>query len=217
MVALVVTLFYFTYRMNPDPRETQEMTLLELYSAMDQGKLVDPVTRVFDRDSGETFLTGDVELNELEKDGSPKKRPYRVALVPGENEALMADLLDKKVKVVVKERKSALSPFVVQTLFFVGMLALMYWFVYRKMGGAGPFGFGKSKAKVLNGKEDTRKKVSFADVAGVDEAREEVQEIVEFLKDPSAFKRLGGRIPKGVLLVGPPGTGKTLLARAIAG
>ena len=217
MVALVASLFYFTYRMNPGSRETQEMTLLELYSAMDQGKLVDPVTRVIDRDSGETFLTGEVELDELEKDGKPKRRPYRVILVPGENEVLMADLLDNKVKVVVKERKSALSPFITQTLFFVGMLALMYWFMYRKVGGAGPFGFGKSKAKILNGKEDTRKKVTFAEVAGIDEAREEVQEVVEFLKDPSAFKRLGGRIPKGVLLVGPPGTGKTLLARAIAG
>ena len=188
MVALVASLFYFTYRMNPGPRETQEMTLLELYSAMDQGKLVDPVTRVIDRDSGETFLTGEVELDELEKDGRPKKRPYRVVLVPGENEVLMADMLDNKVKVVVKERKSALSPFITQTLFFVGMLALMYWFMYRKVGGGGPFGFGKSKAKILNGKEDTRKKVTFAEVAGIDEARAEVQEVVEFLKDPSAFK-----------------------------
>ena len=97
------------------------------------------------------------------------------------------------------------------------MLFLFYWFMGRKMGGSsGPFGMGKSRAKMLNGKEDTRK-VTFNNVAGVDEAKEEVQEIVEFLKEPSAFKKLGGRIPKGILLVGPPGTGKTLLARAIAG
>ena len=75
-------------------------------------------------------------------------------------------------------------------------------------------GFGKSKAMLLNEKSG---KVTFEDVAGVDEAKDDLQEIVEFLKDPSKFQRLGGRIPKGALLVGPPGTGKTLLARAIAG
>ena len=78
------------------------------------------------------------------------------------------------------------------------------------------FGFGKSRAKLLDGKAE-KAKVTFADVAGVDEAKEEVQEIVAFLKEPAAFRKLGGRIPKGVLLVGPPGTGKTLLAKAIAG
>ena len=81
-------------------------------------------------------------------------------------------------------------------------------------GGAKAFSFGKSKAKLLTG--DTPK-VTFADVAGADEAKEELQEIIEFLKDPQKFTRLGGRLPKGVLLVGPPGTGKTLLARAVAG
>jgi cell division protease FtsH len=81
-------------------------------------------------------------------------------------------------------------------------------------GRGGAMGFGRSKAKLMS---DSKKKVTFADVAGVDEAKEEVQEIVEFLKDPRKFMRLGGKIPKGALLVGPPGTGKTLLAKAIAG
>ena len=218
LIALVVCALLSLYRASPQAAaKEQEATLLEFYEAMEQGRLVEPVTRVFDRDEGSTYLAGEMELkDELNDDGSPKKRRYRVRLVPGENERVMNDLLDNSIKAEVVEKKAAISPFIVQTLFFVGMLALLYWIMYRRMGGGGPFGFGKSKAKVLNGIE-AKNKVTFADVAGVDEAREEVQESVEFLKDPSAFKKLGGRIPKGVLLVGPPGTGKTLLARAIAG
>jgi cell division protease FtsH len=97
------------------------------------------------------------------------------------------------------------------------LLFLGFWlFFFRQMqaGGAKAFSFGKSKAKLLTG--DTPK-VTFADVAGADEAKFELQEIIEFLKDPQKFTKLGGRLPKGVLLVGPPGTGKTLLARAVAG
>ena len=216
LIALVASAFIAMYRMNPDQRKTRNMTQLEFYTAMDQGKLVEPVTRVVDRDDGETYLTGEVELEELDDKGNPKREPYRVALVPGENEGLMADILESKVKVVVQERKSAMSPLLTQLLFFVGFTVLFYWLFFRRAGN-GPFAFGKSKAKILNGKEDKRNRVTFADVAGIDEAKEEVQEIVEFLKNPSAFQRLGGRIPKGVLLVGPPGTGKTLLAKAIAG
>ncbi|MBR3222726.1 MAG: ATP-dependent zinc metalloprotease FtsH [Kiritimatiellae bacterium] len=216
MIALVAAAFFTMYRMNPDRPKVREMTLLEFYDAMDHGKLVEPVTRVFDRDAGETYFSGEVELDELDGKGNPKRERYRVALVPGENEGTMGDLLDGKVKVIVKEQKSALSPFVTQLVVFFGLMALFYWIFYRRVGG-GVFGMGKSKAKLLNGKEDKLNRVTFADVAGIDEAKEEVQEIVEFLKTPAAFKRLGGRIPKGVLLVGPPGTGKTLLAKAIAG
>ena len=217
LIALVVCALLSLYRASPQAAaKEQDTTLLEFYEAMGQGRLVEPVSRVFDRDEGSTYLAGEMELkDELNEDGSPKKLRYRVRLVPGENERVMNDLLDNSIKTEIVEKKAMLSPFIVQTLFFVGMLALLYWIMYRRMGG-GPFGFGKSKAKVLNGIE-AKNKVTFADVAGVDEAREEVQEIVEFLKDPSSFKKLGGRIPKGVLLVGPPGTGKTLLARAIAG
>ncbi len=104
-----------------------------------------------------------------------------------------------------------------QSLPFLLFLGIAF-FVVRQMqkggGAGGAMGFGKSRAKMLTQKEG---KVTFADVAGIDEAREELEEIVEFLKDPSKFARLGGKIPKGALLVGSPGTGKTLLARAIAG
>jgi cell division protease FtsH len=96
------------------------------------------------------------------------------------------------------------------------LLIGFYLFLFRQMqaGGAKAFSFGKSKAKLLTG--DTPK-VTFADVAGADEAKQELQEIIEFLRDPQKFTKLGGRLPKGALLVGPPGTGKTLLAKAVAG
>ena len=103
-----------------------------------------------------------------------------------------------------------------QLLFFVAIGLFIWFFFIRqiKMAGKGALSFGKSKARLL-AKE--RNKTTFKDVAGIEEAIEEVSELVEFLKDPKKFQRLGGRIPKGVLMVGPPGTGKTLLAKAIAG
>jgi cell division protease FtsH len=219
MIAMIALAFFSMYRLNPNPAKVRELSQLEFYNAINAGKIVEPVVRLFDRDENETYLTGEAETDELDKEGSPVKERYRVQLVPGENETLMQDLLEQNIRVVVKEKRSAISPFVTQLLFFFGFLALFYWFFYRRMSGqSGPFSFGKSRAKVLDGREDSSKtRISFDDVAGIDEAKEEVQEIVEFLKKPENFKRLGGRIPKGILLVGPPGTGKTLLAKAIAG
>ncbi len=220
LIALIAVMFFSMYRMNQNGRQTRELTQLEFFAAVDEGKVRDPVKRVFDRDDGTTFLMGEMETNDLDDKGDPVKVAYRVPLVPGENEKLMEDLLALNVKVEIEERSNPISPFIVQTLFFVGMMGLLYWLFFRRMNGGsgGPFGFGKSKAKILNGMEDdSKKKITFADVAGIDEAKEEVQEIVEFLKQPDDFSKLGGRIPKGVLLVGPPGTGKTLLAKAIAG
>jgi len=96
------------------------------------------------------------------------------------------------------------------------LLVVMWYFLYRQMqtGGNKAMAFGKSRARMLSA---SQKKVTFKDVAGVEEAKEELKEIIEFLKDPQKFQKLGGKIPKGVLLMGPPGTGKTLLARAVAG
>src|SRR3972149_3642479 len=130
---------------------------------------------------------------------------------------LVTDLRTKNVKITVKPPDD--TPWYIAFLFSWGPIILLVgvWIFFMRqtqMGGNKALSFGKSKAKLL--KED-RKKVTFADVAGVEEAKEEVQEIIEFLKDPPKFQKLGGRIPKGVLIVGPPGTGKTLLAKAIAG
>ncbi len=128
---------------------------------------------------------------------------------------LVPDLLARNV--LVKGAKERQNWWMLILNFLPWLLIVGFWlFMLRQMqmGGSKAFQFGKSKARLLTG--DTPK-VTFADVAGVDEAKEELQEIIEFLKDPQKFSRLGGRLPKGVLLVGPPGTGKTLLARAVAG
>jgi cell division protease FtsH len=142
------------------------------------------------------------------------------ATVPLPNDSSLIPLLREKgvvIEVKTAEQPSLLLLLVYQALPFLLILGIAF-FVLRQMqkggGAGGAMGFGKSKAKLLTEKHG---KVTFDDVAGIDEAREELQEIVEFLKDPQKFSRLGGKIPKGALLVGSPGTGKTLLARAIAG
>jgi len=150
------------------------------------------------------------------RDMQDELKTYEV-LVP-DDPALTRHLLDQHVVVNVKEKDEV--PFFLSVLisWFPMLLLIAVWvFFMRQMQGGGKGGamsFGKSRAKLLN--EDT-KRVTFDDVAGCDEAKQEVTEVIEFLRDPSKFTRLGGKIPKGMLLVGPPGTGKTLLARAIAG
>ncbi len=126
-------------------------------------------------------------------------------------------LLNAKVPMkAVQQEQSGFQTFIVSLLPFLLLIGVWVYFMNRMQGGGkgGAMGFGKSKAKMLTEKHG---RVTFDDVAGIDEAKEELEEIVEFLRNPQKFSRLGGKIPKGALLVGPPGTGKTLLARAIAG
>ena len=136
--------------------------------------------------------------------------------LPMENAQAEVDSLTKHgVVIEAEDARPSITAYIVNFLPWL-MLIGFYVFLFRQMqaGGAKAFSFGKSKAKLLTG--DTPK-ITFADVAGADEAKQELQEIIEFLRDPQKFTKLGGRLPKGALLVGPPGTGKTLLARAVAG
>jgi cell division protease FtsH len=126
-------------------------------------------------------------------------------------------LIDNNVTLrAEQQQQSGFQTFILSLLPFLLLIGVWVYFMNRMQGGGrgGAMGFGKSKAKMLTEKQG---RVTFDDVAGIDEAKEELEEIVEFLRNPQKFSRLGGKIPKGALLVGPPGTGKTLLARAIAG
>ena len=138
---------------------------------------------------------------------------------PVRDKDLIADLIEHKVEIKQAPPDSGISFWSLVLNFLPVLLIIGFWlFMMRQMqgGGAGKgaMSFGKSRAKLLN---EDQVKVTFADVAGCDEAKEEVSELVEFLRDPAKFQKLGGKIPRGVLMVGPPGTGKTLLAKAIAG
>jgi len=206
MLAVVAITFLLMRWFQPRPEPMRDLSQTEFRDAVLAGAVTE-VVRIRQLDSGSGWLTGKT------KDDA---KPFRVVLVPNENEGLMKFLADQGVKCPIREEEPLIGPFLQQLLIFGVFAALLWIFIYRRMAGGsgGPFSFGKSKARLLN--EDKRK-VTFKDVAGVDEAKEDVAEIVEFLKSPDKFTKLGGRIPKGILLVGPPGTGKTLLAKAIAG
>ncbi|MBK6332654.1 MAG: ATP-dependent zinc metalloprotease FtsH [Thermomonas sp.] len=137
---------------------------------------------------------------------------------PVRDQELISDLIAHKVEIKQAPPDTGVSFWSLVLNFLPVLLIIGFWlFMMRQMqqgGGKGAMSFGRSRAKLLN---EDQTKVTFGDVAGCDEAKEEVSELVEFLRDPGRFQKLGGKIPRGVLMVGPPGTGKTLLARAIAG
>ncbi|MGX2986897.1 ATP-dependent zinc metalloprotease FtsH [Ursidibacter sp. B-7004-1] len=159
------------------------------------------------------FKNNDEVITVTKSDGSEYQ-----TVMPIYDRDLLNDLLNKNITVVGEpaERRGLLSQILIS--WFPMLLLIGFWVFYmRQMQGGGRGGamsFGKSKAKMI---APDQIKTTFADVAGCDEAKEEVAEVVDFLRDPSKFQKLGGRIPKGILMVGPPGTGKTLLAKAIAG
>jgi cell division protease FtsH len=164
--------------------------------------------------TGNTYIQGSTHIKEGE---TGKKATKFKTFIKRDDEELPKFLREHGVEYSYPEPP---NPYMLQIVTIVLpvilIIGLLYFLFMRqiKSAGAGAMNFGKSRARLL---AQDRRKFTFADVAGIDEAKEEVQEIIDFLKDPKKFQQLGGRIPKGVLLMGPPGTGKTLLAKAIAG
>jgi cell division protease FtsH len=179
-------------------RREPEVIFSELMAAVERG------------DVGEVVIQGKNIQGKYKNGG-----PFRT-FAP-DDPGLMKSLRDKKVKIAAKPEDDSPWYIVLLLNWFPMLLLLGVWIYFMRqlqMGGGKAMSFGKSRAKLLT---ENQHRVTFSDVAGVDEAKDDLQEIIAFLKDPKKFTKLGGRIPKGCLLVGAPGTGKTLLARAIAG
>ncbi len=186
---------------------SNEIPYSDFQSAVDAGK-IDPNTTVKISDS---TVSGAI----LQEDGSTQNFTSKLST----NVTIDQSYTDWLAQHNIKYEFSTPNPWLgllYSVLPLVLLMGLAYWFLFRRMGagGSNPLNLGKNKVKIYDRKE---MKTTFSDVAGVDEAKEELQEIVEFLRNPKKYQRLGGRIPKGVLLLGPPGCGKTLLARAVAG
>jgi len=200
VIIVLLLLALFTLFQNPGQRaSSQDISFSTLLSEVDQGKVRDVVIQ--GPEIHGTFTNGSSFQTYAPSDPTLVKRLY-----------------DSKVQITAKPPGDNVPWFVsllVSWLPFIALIGVWIFLSRQMQGGAGKaMGFGKSRAKMLT---EAHGRVTFEDVAGVDEAKQDLQEIVEFLRDPGKFQRLGGRIPRGVLLVGPPGTGKTLIARAVAG
>jgi cell division protease FtsH len=200
VIIVLLLLALFTLFQNPGQRaSSQDITFSQLLSEVDQNKVRDVLIQ--GPEIHGTFTNGSSFQTYAPSDPTLVKRLY-----------------DGKVSITAKPPGDNVPWFVsllVSWLPFIALIGVWIFLSRQMQGGAGKaMGFGKSRAKMLT---EAHGRVTFEDVAGVDEAKQDLQEIVEFLRDPGKFQRLGGRIPRGVLLVGPPGTGKTLIARAVAG
>src|SRR5467141_1841144 len=200
VIIVLLLLALFTLFPNPGQRTTsQDISFSQLLTEVDAGRVRDVLIQ--GPEIHGTFTDGRVFQTYAPNDPSLVQRLY-----------------GKQVSITARAQQNDVPWFVSLLVSWLPFIALIVvWIVLsRQMQGAGgkALGFGKSRAKLLT---EAHGRVTFEDVAGVDEAKQDLQEIVEFLRDPGKFQRLGGRIPRGVLLVGPPGTGKTLIARAVAG
>ena len=230
-----ILLFFFT-NMNSGS-ESNTIDEDAFYTLMQQGKIQD-VLVYKDTEKADVFLTKEAKAEIASKQKAKEKSPFEAFdFAPKADYNLSFGDLQlflerfEKIKqenptIVTKKDygigKNPMTELLFTAIFWIAIMALFYFVIFRKMmggggGGAGGqiFSIGKSKAKLFDEKEKVQ--VSFKDVAGLEGAKEEVQEVVDFLKNSEKYTKLGGKIPKGVLLVGPPGTGKTLLAKAVAG
>ena len=211
IIAAVLVLFYFSPARTPAPATLKLQQVIELAEA---GKVVSGVIR-YDVSYGRNgaILTGKINEATLDTDAGAKTDQFRAS---GNLTESNLELLQKTKVFEEPAVSNTWSNILFNFLPIVLVIGLLYFLFVRQLrqAGRGAMSFGKSRAKLLARDRD---KVTFAEVAGCDEAKEEVSEVVEFLKDPKKFQKMGGKIPKGLLLVGPPGTGKTLLAKAVAG
>jgi cell division protease FtsH len=207
MVLIVLPLFWKLRTFQQEHPE--ELSYSQLQEAVDQG-----LVRNATVEAGPGLETIRGEFETTDKAGN--KHLLKYATKVKYSDEVYRFLSEHKVPLKFTEASQFWVQFFWSALPFVVFVALLYFVFVRqiKIAGKGAMSFGKSRARMLSREKN---KVTFKDVAGMTEAKEEVEEIIDFLKDPKRFQRLGGRIPKGVLMVGPPGTGKTLLAKAIAG
>lgn len=235
-IAIGAILLFFFSNMNSDV-DSNKIDEEKFYNLMQQGK-VEEVLVYKDIEKADVFLTKEAKT-ELAANQTPKEKgPFDAFnfeakadynLGYGDLKLFLEkfDKIKQENPAITTKRdyalgKNPMTEMLFTILFWVGIMALFYFVIFRKMmggGGGGPggqiFSIGKSRAKLFDEKDKVN--VSFKDVAGLEGAKEEVEEVVDFLKNSEKYTKLGGKIPKGVLLVGPPGTGKTLLAKAVAG
>lgn len=235
-IVIVAILLFFFSNMNGDSGAN---TIDEegFYQMMEQGK-VDNVLIYKDTEKADVFLTKNAKAERATKEVPAQRSPFSAfdfspkpdyTLSYGDLQLFLEkfDTIKKDNPAIATKKdygmgKNPMTELLFTALFWIAIMALFYFVIFRKMmggGGGGPggqiFSIGKSKAKLFDEKDKVH--VNFKDVAGLEGAKEEVQEVVDFLKNSDKYTKLGGKIPKGVLLVGPPGTGKTLLAKAVAG